>query len=87
MKIKFQAHQLSDREAEFNKLDQLQLFEIMKEEFINHITYGRFNSHSPMRLEQLIISFCENYGVDVRYEEDRVAFFTALMENMKFQND
>ena len=87
MKINFNGHSPTDREVEFTHDDQVHLFEIMKEEFINHITYGRFNSHSPMRLEQLIISFCENYGVDVRYEEDRVAFFTALMENMKFQND
>ena len=85
MKIKFQVHQLSDREVEIDNLSQLRLFEIMKEEFINHITYGSFNSYSPMKLEQLIVSFCEDYGVNVRYEKDRVSFFTALMEQMKFQ--
>jgi len=86
MKIKFNGHSPTDREVEFTKDDQVRLFEIMKEEFINHVTYAKFNNlHYPTKLEKQIIGFCNDYGVDVEYDKDRVAFFTALIEEMKYQ--
>jgi hypothetical protein len=86
MKIKFNGHSPTDREVEFSKDDQVRLFEIMKEEFINHITYARFSGYSshPTHLEKQLSTFCNDYGVDVEYDKDRVAFFTALIKEMKY---
>ena len=85
MKIKFNGHSPTDREVEFDKDDQVRLFELMKEEFINHITYARFtNIYSPTKTEKQIIQLCEDFDVDVTYEKDRVAFFTALIKEMKY---
>jgi len=85
MKIKFNGHSPTDREVEFTQDDQVRLFEIMKQEFINHITYSRFNFSYPTHLEQQVENFCRGYGVDVEYDKDRVAFFTALIKEMKYQ--
>ena len=86
MKIIFKSHQITDREVEFAHDDQVRLFEIMKQEFINHITYSRFSNLSyPTHLERQLENFCNDYGVDIEYEKDRIAFFTALIKEMKFQ--
>ena len=86
MKIKFQGHSITDCEVEFDKDDQVRLFEMMKEEFINHITYAKFSGYSyPTHLEKRISTFCNDFGVDVEYDKDRVAFFTALVKEMKYQ--
>lgn len=86
MKIKFNGHSPTECEIEFDKDDQVRLFEIMKEEFINHITYSKFsNLYRATNLEKKIIGFCDDYNVDVEYEKDRVAFFTAIIKEMKFQ--
>jgi hypothetical protein len=39
----------------------------------------------PTKLENGIAKFCNDFGVDVEYEKDRVAFFTALIKEMKYQ--
>ena len=86
MKIKFNGHSPIDREVDFTHEDQLRLFEIMKKEFINHNTYARFtNIYHPTHLEQQLAKFCNDFGVDVEYDKDRVEFFTALIKEMKFQ--
>ena len=86
MKIKFQGHSITDCEVEFDKEDQVRLFEMMKQEFINHITYARFNNiYHPTHLEKQISTFCNDFGVDVEYDKDRVAFFTALIKEMNYQ--
>ena len=85
MKIKFNGHSPTEREIEFSKDDQVRLFEIMKEEFINHITYFRFGSAYPTSTERKLENFCDDYDVDVEYEKDRVAFFTSIIKEMKFQ--
>lgn len=86
MKIKFNGHSATNREVDFSKDDQVRLFEIMKEEFINHITYARFSGYShPTHLEKQLDMFCADYGVDIEYDKDRVAFFTALIKEMKYQ--
>ena len=86
MKIKFNGHSPTDREVDFTQDDQVRLFEIMKEEFIQHITYARFtNLHYPTSIEKDIARFCSGYDVDVEYDKDRIAFFTALIKEMKYQ--
>lgn len=86
MKIKFNGHSPTECEVEFDKDDQVRLFEMMKEEFIQHITYSRFtNIYHPTHLEQQLAKFCNDFGVDVEYEKDRVAFFKALIKEMKYQ--
>ena len=86
MKITFDGHQQAKREIDFTQDDQLRLFEIMKDEFINHITYSRFsNIYRPTKLEKGIAKFCNDFGVDVEYDKDRVAFFTSIISEMKYQ--
>ena len=85
MKINFTGHSVTNREVEFTQDDQVRLFEIMKEEFINHITYSRFsNVYHPTKIEKEIIQLCADFDVDVAYDKDRVAFFTALIKEMKY---
>ena len=83
-KIKFNGHSKTEREVEFTQADKHRLFEIMKAEFINHITYSRFsNIYHPTNLEKEIMQLCEDFDVDVAYENDRVAFFTEVIKNME----
>jgi len=84
MKIQFKAHQTIDREVELSQKELFQIFEMMREEFENHITYARFNrSCYPDRLENSIVDFCNSHSVDVEYDKDRVAFFKAILDNLK----
>jgi len=83
MKIQFKGHQATDREVELSQQELFQVFEMMREEFENHITYARFGRSYPDRLENSIADFCNSYGVDVEYEKDRVNFFTAILKNLK----
>ena len=85
MKIKFNGHQATDREIDFTQDDQVRLFEIMKQEFIEHITYARFGNAYPTSIERQLENFCNDFGVDVEYSKDRIAFFTEIMKEMKFQ--
>lgn len=85
MKIKFNGHSPTDREVEFAHDDQVRLFEIMKQEFIEHVTYARFNSPYPTHVERQLGNFCKNYDVDIEYDKDRIAFFTALIKEMNYQ--
>jgi hypothetical protein len=83
MKITFTAHQATEREVELSQKELFQLFEMLREEFENHITYGRFNHSYPDRLEKSIVDFCNSHSVDVAYDKDRVAFFRAILDNLK----
>jgi hypothetical protein len=85
MKIKFNGHSPTEREVEFDKDDQVRLFEIMKQEFIEHITYSRFNSSYPTHIERQLENFCDGYGVDIEYSKDRIAFFTSIVKEMNFK--
>ena len=85
MKITFNGHSPTDREVEFDKDNQVRLFEIMKREFIDYITYSLFSNLSyPTDVEKQLQTFCKDYGVDIGYSKDRVAFFTALIKEMKY---
>jgi hypothetical protein len=83
MKIQFKAHQTTDREVEITQKELFQIFEMMREQFENHITYARFNHSYPDRLEKTIVDFCNSHSVDVEYDKDRVAFFSAILDNLK----
>ena len=86
MKIKFNGHQEIDREVEFTQDDQVRLFEIMKQEFIEHITYSKFSNLVYLTdVEKQLNGFCKDYGVDIEYSKDRIAFFTSLISEMKYQ--
>lgn len=85
MKIKFNGHSPTDREVEFTQDDQVRLFEIMKQEFMEHLTYARFGSAFPTATERKLENFCNDYGVDIEYSKDRVAFFTEIMKEMNFK--
>jgi hypothetical protein len=83
MNIKFKGHSPTEREVELSQKELFQLFEMMREEFENHITYARFGRCYQTCTEKSIVDFCNSHGVDVEYEKDRVAFFTAILDNMK----
>jgi hypothetical protein len=84
MNIKFTAHQSTEREVELSQQELFQLFEIMRKEFVEHITYSRFRDcYSPTPTEKNIIDFCNSHSVDVEYDKDRIAFFTAILDNLK----
>jgi len=83
MKIKFTAHQAIERETELSQQELFQLFEMLREQFENHITYARFDHSFPDTLEKTIIDFCKSHSVDVKYDKDRIAFFTAILSELK----
>jgi hypothetical protein len=84
MNIKFQGHSKTDREVELSQQELFQLFEIMRREFKEHITYARFrNCYSPTETEKSIIDFCNSHNVDCEYDKDRIAFFDAILNNLK----
>jgi len=83
MKIQFKGHSTTDRELELSQQELFQLFEIMRKEFIEHITYSKFrNIYSPTATEKSIMDYCDNHGVDVEYDKDRIAFFKAILSNL-----
>ena len=84
--IKFNGHSKTEREVEFTQLDKHRLFELMKKEFIEHITYSKFSNLSYIACtDRQRGEFCKDYGVDIEYDKDRIAFFTALIKEMKYQ--
>jgi hypothetical protein len=84
MKIQFQGHQETEREVELSQQELFQLFEIMRKEFVEHITYARFRDcYSPTATEKSIVDFCNSHNVDVEYDKDRIAFFKEILKNMK----
>jgi hypothetical protein len=84
MNIKFTGHQATEREVELSQQELFQLFEIMRKEFVEHITYSRFRDcYSPTPTEKNIINFCNSHSVDVEYDKDRIAFFSAILDNLK----
>jgi hypothetical protein len=84
MKITFNGHSQTEREVELSQQELSQLFEIMRNEFKEHITYSRFrNCYSPSQTEKSIIDFCNSHSVDVEYDKDRIAFFNAILSELR----
>ncbi len=78
MNIKFKGHQETDREVELSQQELFQLFEIMRREFKEHITYARFRDcYSPTQTEKNIVDFYNSHSIDVEYDKDRIAFFSS----------
>jgi len=83
MKIQFKGHSTTDREVELSQQELFNLFEIMRREFKEHITYARFRDcYSPTVTEKSIIDFCNSHNVDVEYDKDRIAFFKTILDNL-----
>ena len=83
MKITFNGHSQTQREVELSQQELFQLFEVMRQEFKEHITYSRFrNLYSPTQTEKSIADFCSSHSVDVEYDKDRIAFFTEILKNL-----
>jgi len=86
MKIKFRGHWAADRELELSQQELFRLFEVMREEFRTYITYGRFSNfdvYQTTKDEKSVAEYCKSHGVDVAYDKDRIAFFTAILNEMK----
>ena len=84
MNIKFQGHSKTDREVELSQQELHTLFEIMRREFKEHITYARFRDcYSPTETEKSIVDFCNSHNVDVEYDKDRISFFKTILDNLK----
>lgn len=79
MKINFTGHSTTEREVEITPQEMGILFKVMKQKFLDHIEYGKFNYSFP----SVLTKFCDDYQVDVNYEKDRVAFFTAIVDKME----
>jgi hypothetical protein len=84
MKIQFKGHSQTDRDVELSQQELFQLFEIMRREFKEHITYSTFRRiRMPTETEKSIMDYCQQHGVDVEYDKDRIAFFDAILNNLK----
>ena len=83
MKINFNGHSSSQRETEISQKELELIFELMKDQLITHIAYGKFYYSYPNSEQLVVTKLCEDHSVDVDYEKDRVAFFTAIIEQME----
>ena len=82
MKINFNGHQKSQREVELTQQELSLLFEVMKQKFLDHIEYGKFNYSFPSEDQVSITKLCNDHQVDVDYGKDRIAFFTSILDKM-----
>ena len=84
MKINFTSHSVTEREVEFTQEELNLVFELMKQSFLNHIEFGRFDEEYYATPEQKATrKFCDKHQVDASYKKDRVAFFEAILNNME----
>ena len=83
MKIKFNGHSQTEREVELSQQELFQLFEMMKREFQEHITFATFGKSYPSATERHITDFCNSHSVDVEYDKDRISFFTTVLDNLR----
>jgi hypothetical protein len=83
MKINFTGHTSSTRETELSQEELASVFEVMKQKFLDHIEYGRFDYSFPNSEQLAVTKLCDDHQVDVDYEKDRVAFFTSIVEKME----
>lgn len=86
MKITFDGHISSTRETEISQEELVKLFEVVKNQFLNHIQYSssfekpvKSYSYYESDENRTIRELCENHGVDVSYTPDRLNFFRAVI--------
>ena len=82
MKIEFNGHSINQRETELSQEELAEIFEVMKQKFLDHIEYGKFNYSFPSEDQLAVTKLCNDHQVDVDYGKDRVAFFTSIIEQM-----
>jgi hypothetical protein len=82
MKINFNGHSPSQRETELSQEELAEIFEVMKQKFLDHIEYGKFNYSFPSEDQVSITKLCNDHQVDVEYVPDRLNFFRAIVEQM-----
>jgi hypothetical protein len=82
MKIAFNGHSPTERETELTQEELALVFEVMKQKFLDHIEFGKFNYSFPSADQLAVTKLCDDHQVDVDYEKDRVAFFTAIVDKM-----
>lgn len=78
MEISFPAHTVQDRFLTVPESDMATLYDVVKDCFLNHVKYGDF-SRACAPHEKAVVNLCSKYQVDHTLEEDRVAFFKALL--------
>jgi hypothetical protein len=83
MKIQFNGHSPSQRETELSQEELAEIFEVMKQKFLDHIEYGKFNYSFPSEDQVSITKLCNDHQVDVEYVPDRLNFFRAIAEQME----
>lgn len=79
MEVSFPAHVIQDRFLTVPESDMAELYDIVKDCFLNHIRYCDYTRGACSPHEQAIVELCKKYQVDYTMEEDRVAFFEALL--------
>jgi hypothetical protein len=83
MKITFNGHSQTQREAELTQQELFQLFEVMKESLLDDVEYGQFEGYSfYSEKSKKIMKLCETHNVDVTYTKDRLNFFTEIVKNL-----
>ena len=81
MKLSFTGHTKSERIVDFEGDDYLKVHEVMLAFFLQRMQYVSLeNAYSDE--ERTIVKLCEKYGVDPHYAPDRLAFFTAVTEEL-----
>ena len=84
MKINFTGHSATERETEITQEQMSLVFESMKQHFLTHIEFGRFEERPYSSCEEIgMIKLCQNNQVDVEYTKDRLAFFQAIVDKME----
>jgi hypothetical protein len=83
MKITFNGHQQTERQTELSQKELHILFDVMKQKFLDHIEFGKFDGYRHYDDEsKKIVELCETHNVDVAYTKDRLAFFTSIVEEI-----
>jgi hypothetical protein len=83
MKINFTGHSATERETEITQEEMVLLFEVMRQKFLDHIEFSKFNYSFPSDDELAVTKLCDDHQVDVFYKKDRLAFFQAIMNKME----
>ena len=83
MKIAFNGHSPTERETELTQEELALIFEVMKQKFLDHIEYGKFDYSYPTANQLAVTKLCDDHQVDVDYEKDRVAFFKVIVDKME----
>jgi hypothetical protein len=83
MKITFNGHQQTQREAELSQQELYTLFEVMKKGLLDNVEFGTFDGYSSYNdKSKKIVELCEVHNVDVTYTKDRLNFFKSIIEEI-----